>query len=198
MKLYWSAASPYARKCRIVVRERGLEARVEEISVDAFTNPAELIAANPLGKVPALQRDGGTGLFDSRVICQFLDSLEGDAGLIPQAAEARLDVLRAEALADGLMDLAVSMSLERRKPEGEKSPTFVARWRSQLERGLDAMTAELPRSREFNLAHAAFASALGYIDYRQPGIDWRSTRKSLAQWLEDISQRQSLKETAPK
>jgi glutathione S-transferase len=196
MKLYWSAASPFARKCRILIRERGLSG-VEEIVIDPFSDPAELIAFNPLGKIPLLARKNGDALFDSRVICTFLDSLDGGPRLLPEDSAKRLEVLRAEALADGVMDLAVSLSLERRKPEGEKTPSFAARWREQLERGLDVMTSELSRLGEFSLADAAFASALGYLDYRQPKIDWRSPRKSLDLWFAKMSERQSLIETAP-
>jgi glutathione S-transferase len=196
MKLYWSAASPYARKCRILIRERGLS-DIEEIVTDPFSDPTELIAANPLGKVPLLVRTDGDALFDSRVICAYLDSLDGGPKLLPEDGAQRLVVQRAEALADGVMDLAVSLSLERRKPEGEKTPTFAARWRAQLERGLDVMTSELYALGGFSLADAAFASALGYLDYRQPKIDWRATRKSLNQWFAQVSERPSLSETAP-
>jgi glutathione S-transferase len=196
MKLYWSAASPYARKCRILIRERGLKG-IEEIVIDPFSDPGELIAANPLGKVPLLVRGGGVPLYDSRVICTYLDSLEGGRRLLHAEESKRINVLRAEALADGVMDLSVALSLERRKPEGEKSPSFAVRWRAQLERGLDAMTSELAGFMEFSLADAAFASALGYLDYRQPKIDWRATRKSLDLWFADISERASLLETAP-
>lgn len=198
MKLYWSAASPYARKCRIQIRERGLGDRIEEITIDPFSDPSTLIAVNPLGRVPALERPGNTALFDSRVICAFLDSLDGGRRLMPDGQDERLNVLRLEALADGVMDLTVSMSMEKRKPEGEKTPTFAARWRSQLLRGLDAVTAELAHlPADFSLAHAAFASALGYLDYRQPSVDWRSGRSSLADWFAHASTRPSLVDTAP-
>jgi glutathione S-transferase len=199
MKLYWSAASPYARKCRIHIRERGLADRIEEITIDPFSDPATLIAVNPLGRVPALERPGRPALFDSRVICAFLDSLDGRRRMIPDGQEERLNVLRLEALADGVMDLTVAMSMEKRKPDGEKTPTFAARWRGQLLRGLDAVTAELAQlPAEFSLAHATFASALGYLDYRQPGVDWRSGRPDLAHWFADASKRPSLTDTAPK
>lgn len=198
MKLYWSPASPYARKCRIFLRERRLPG-IEEIVIDPFSDPAELIAANPLGKVPLLLLGDGRSIFDSRVICTLLAGLDGGVDLSPKSGQERLRMLCTEALADGVMDLAVSLSLERRKPEGEKTPTFAARWRGQIERGLDALAVEqgnLPLE-VFGLAHAAIASALGYLDYRQPKIDWRSTRPALGAWFALASERRSLVETAP-
>jgi glutathione S-transferase len=198
MKLYWSNASPYARKVRILIREHGLAAKIEEISTDAFTDPPELLAANPLGKVPTLVLKDGTGLYDSRVICTYLDGL-GKKSLVPEDATARLLVLRAVALGDGAMDLAVSMAMERRKPEGETSPTFAARWRGQLMRALDMFATELPKlPGTFSLADAAFASALGYLDFRLASLNWREGRPGLAEWYDLVSRRESLAATLPK
>ena len=197
MKLFWSNASPYARKVRIAARELGLADRIEEITVDAFADPPELLAATPLGRIPVLVLDEGTAIFDSRVICAYLEEFAG-GGMVPAQPRECLAVMRAEALGDGGMDVAVLMALERRKPEGEKSPTFAARWQTQLARALDAVAAELPRlPQAFNLGHAAFASLLGYVDFRHPGIAWRDTRPELAAWYSEAGTRPSLAATLP-
>ena len=197
MKLFWSKASPYARKVRIVIREHQLLDQIEEVTVDAFTDPPDLLQASPLGRVPVLLLDDGTGLYDSRVICAYLDEL-GGGGMVPSDPADRLSVMRAQALGDGTMDLAVSLALERRKPEGERTPTFVARWRGQLVRAVDAIAGQLPLlPRSFHLGHAAFASALGYLDFRHPDFNWRDGRPTLAEWYLEVGARPSLATTLP-
>ena len=198
MKLYWSPASPYARKVRATAREKGLADRIEEVTVETSQDPAGLIAANPLGKVPALALDDGTTLFDSPVICAWLDAQGDGPALVPAAGPDRYRVLRAEALADGIMDLAVGLIMERRKPEDERSPTTAARWRGQLSRALDAVPGEvavLPE--DLTLGHLALAVALAYVEFRHPDIAWRDGRPELTTWFEALATRPSLAETAP-
>ena len=198
MKLYWSPASPYARKVRAVAREKGLAGRIEEVSVDTAQVPPDLIATNPLGKVPALVLDDGTALFDSPVICAWLDAEGQGAALVPASGPERFLVLRAEALADGVMDLAVGLVMETRKPEGERSPTTTAKWRGQLDRSLDAMAidyASLPGSG--TLGHLAYVCALDYVAFRHPDIAWQEGRAALVTWYEAARDRPSLIETAP-
>jgi glutathione S-transferase len=201
MKLFWSPASPYARKVRAVAHEKALAGRIDEVAVDAFADPAELLAANPLGKVPALIGEDGEPLFDSAVICAYLDTHPQASGtpLCPPAGPDRWAVLRTEALADGAMDLGLGLTLERRKPEAERSPTSAARWRGQLARSIDAMAAEIERLPPgITLAHLAVACALGYLDFRHPDVSWRDGRAGLSAWYEDMARRPSLLATAPK
>ncbi len=201
MKLYWSPASPYARKVRAVTHEKGLTDRVEEIVVDAFSDPAELVAANPLGKVPTLIGADGETLFDSALICAYLDANPDGTGasLCPSSGPERWSVLKGEALADGVMDLGLGLTLERRKPEGERSPTSAARWRAQLTRSIDAMMPEIRRlPPQITLAHLAIACALGYLDFRHPDFAWRDGRAGLTAWHEDLAGRPSLAATAPR
>jgi glutathione S-transferase len=199
MKLYWSPASPYARKVRVVAREKDIAGRIEEVVVDAFADPAELVSANSLGKVPTLLLEDGSTLYDSPVICTYLDAIGEGPPLVPQEAPDRFTVLRAEALADGVMDLALGLTLERRKPEGERSPTTAARWRGQLLRALDRIAHDLPElPGEVTLGHLAFACALGYLDFRHPDLAWRSGRPALAAWFEAYADRPSLAATAPR
>jgi glutathione S-transferase len=200
VKLYHSPASPYARKVRSVIEEKDLTALVEQIVTDTSATPAELVAANPLGKIPALINDEGFALFDSPVICAYLDAHPAGkaAPLIPAAAPDRWQVMRGEAFGDGLMDLGLYLIDEKRKPEGEKSPTLTARRRGQIERSLDAasgLLGELPQA--FNVGHIAIACALGYFDFRHDDIGWRNGRDQLAAWYGENSRRPCLAATAP-
>jgi glutathione S-transferase len=200
MKLYWSNASPYARKVRMVIAEKALGRLVEEISVEVYTDPPALLAVNPLGKIPALVLDDGLGLFDSPAICAFLDAHpEGQgARLQPQSGRERWMVTRAEALGDGITDLAFGLRQESLKPEGEKSPTSAARARGQLLRSLDAILPTLQTLPEgTTLGHLALAVPLGYLDFRHPDMPWRNGRAELAAWYEQIYARPSVSATAP-
>ena len=198
MQLFWSPASPYARKVRAIAREKRLDGRIAETAVDVYADPDTLLAANPLGKVPALVLDDGAALYDSPVICAYLDATGPGTAMIPPDGAARWTVLRVEALADGVMDLALGIVLDGRKPEPERSPTTVARRRSQMQRALDRMgddTQGLPT--DVTLGHVACACALEYIDFRLPDIDWRVSRPALADWHLSIADRASLRATAP-
>lgn len=200
MKLYWSNASPYARKVRMTIAERSLGALVEEISVDVNTDPPELLALNPLGKIPALAMDDGQALYDSPVICAYLDAHPQGKGprLQPQSGPERWMVARAEALGDGIMDLALELRREHLKPHDEKSPTSVGRWRGQLTRALDAIPAALGTLPETTtLGHLTFVCALGYLDFRHGDLNWRNSRAELASWYEQMQARPSVSATAP-
>lgn len=200
MKLYHSPASPYARKVRTVIAEKGLDSLVDEILTDVHSDPAELLAVNPLGRIPALVTDEGMALFDSPVICAYLDAHPAGASapLTPSSGPERWLILRGEALGDGLMDIGLDLITEKRKPEGEKSPTLAARRRGQLERTLDVtleFVSGLPKT--FNLGHVAIACALGYLDFRHDEIGWRNGRGELSAWYAEISKRPSVASTAP-
>lgn len=199
MQLIHSPTSPFARKCRMVLRLRGLAGRVTERAENPLADPPDLRAANPLGKVPALIREDGPALFDSPVICEFLDSLGDPAGsLFPAAGEARWQALRIQALADGLCDAAVAVVFEGRRPEPQRSPEWTARWRQALVQGLDRLEAEiadLPPTP--TIAQPAVAAALGYLDFRLPDLAWRQGRDRLGAWLGDIAATAAWQETRP-
>lgn len=200
MKLYSSPASPYARKVRIVMHEKALTGLVEIINIDVYSNPAELLAANPLGKIPTLVLDDGRALFDSPVICAYLDAHPEGQGqrLRPHSGIERWLVMSGEAFADGIMDLSLARTTENRKPDGEKSPTLAARQQTQLLRALDAAADELrAQPSDFTLGHIAIACALGYLDLRHGDLNWRNGRDELAAWWEVIANRPSIKATAP-
>ncbi len=184
----------------MVLAERSLQSLVQEIMVDVYADPPELIAVNPLGKIPALVTDDGFALFDSPVICAYLDAYPQAQGepLLPHSGQERWLVLRAEAYGDAMMDLGLALMSEKRKPDGEESPTLAARHRGQLLRALDAAPETLRAiSTELTIGHLAMASALGYLDLRHGELNWREGRTELAAWYAEIAKRPSVVETAP-
>jgi glutathione S-transferase len=196
MQLFYSAASPYARKARVILIEKNLQDRVQLHHCMPLENPPSLLQANPLGKVPALILDNGQALYDSPVICEYLDALDPSTPLIPPHGDEHWTVLRAHALADGLLDTAVAQIYESRRPDNERSPSVVARWQTQMLRAVDEMEVQLPLlPQNLNLGHIAFACALGYLDLRFVHLDWRSTHPALARWFNDFSLRPSMRET---
>ena len=199
MKLIFSPASPFVRKVRVVIDESGLTDQVTPVPVQTtplVTDPA-VRNANPLGKIPALVLDDGKSLFDSRVICRYLNDISG-AGLYP--AERIWDVLTLEALADGIMEAAVLMVYEGRLREAEnRSVTWVeAQW-EKITHALDALERQefAAMQGDLNIAHLATACALDYLDFRHSALDWRKGRAALDKWHSQITRRTSLKTTLP-
>lgn len=199
MKLIFSPASPFVRKVRVVIDESGLTDQVTPVPVQTtplVTDPAAR-NANPLGKIPALVLDDGKSLFDSRVICRYLNDISG-AGLYP--AERLWDVLTLEALADGIMEAAVLMVYEGRLREAEnRSVTWVeAQW-EKITHALDALERQefAAMQGDLNIAHLATACALDYLDFRHSALDWRKGRAALDKWHSQVARRTSLKTTLP-
>lgn len=198
MRLFYAPPSAYSRKVRIVAREKNLRENIEEILCNPYEDPATLLQANALGKIPTLELDDGATLYDSPVICEYLDSLNDSPRLIPASGPARWQVLKVQALADGLLDAAVLIAQEKRRPETEQSPSAIARRNEVIDRALLVMVAEiaaLPES--INLGHIACACALGYLDFRQPERDWRAAFPTLAVWFAEFSERPSMRATDP-
>lgn len=198
MKLFYSPASPYARKVLVVAQELGIALEVVQVGANPAGAPdPALAAANPLAKIPALVRDDGVSIHDSRVICEYLDSL-ADRPLTPPAGEARWSVLTEVSAADGLLDAALLARYETAlRPEPLRWPDWLAGQMGKIDRALDLFEAG-PRNAETpSLADIAVACALGYLDFRFAAHDWRAGRPKLAAFFAAISQRPSLKSTAP-
>lgn len=197
MKLFYSPTSPYARKCRVVAFEKGVEAQVEIIANSPMASGAELLAVNPLSKVPALALPDGRCIVDSRVICQFLDGLAESPRLIPADAAPRVDCLTREALADGITDAAFSLTMERKRPAEQQSPEWTGRWINAIRRTTAYFDARIPQRSTPDLGDLALACALGYLDLRHADLAWRSDAPGLADWFTAISHRHSLASTVP-
>lgn len=201
MKLFWSGASPYARKVMIAVHELGLAERIE--TVDGGGTPvapnANTKAHNPLGKLPCLVRDDGPAVYDSRVICQYLCTLAPGQKLIPEG-DARIAALTLEAMADGICDAAILIRYELvLRPEEKRWDDWTSGQWAKVEGALDAAeeTWAAHLAGPFDLGHAALASALGYLDFRYSDREWRTGRPALAKWQAAVAQRASLAATEP-
>ena len=145
MKLRYSPTSPYVRKVTVTALETGLHDRIERLPTDIREPRADFLADNPLGKVPTLITDDGLPLFDSRVICEYLDSLHDGHKLFPVDVPARWRTLRLMALADGILDAAVLRRMETLRPEKEQSAAWIERQKAKVTRGLDMLEREVPR-----------------------------------------------------
>lgn len=198
MKLYGSLTSPFVRKARILIREKQLAC---EFTV---ADPAEaggvVRARNPLWQVPVLERADNEALFDSPVIVEYLDSLAAPA-LLPASGEQRWQVLRWQALADGMLEAVIARLLESRRPIVQQSSDQIAFQESRVAAALAFASARLKgesflMENRFTLADLALAVALEYIDFRYPH-DWRAQHPRLAFWLAGISARASFADTVP-
>lgn len=198
MKLYISTASPYARLCRIVARERGLADRIEEVVADPYADDPGLMSSNPLVQVPALIADDGLPLTDSPIICEWLDA-HGTTGprLLPPEGPERWRVRRLQTLAHGALEMGVKCVLERRRPEGEQSPSWIDRWTRNMHRSFDALEQALPDDDMLDLGMIATGVATTWTGFRHPDIDWRSGHPRLVALTDRLEARPSFFDTRP-
>lgn len=199
MHLYHSTTSPYVRKVRIVAIEKGLAGQIELVDGNPWPEPTVVAAKNPLGKVPALVLDDGTVLFDSPVICEYLDTVGGGTPLIPPAGTERWSVLRTQAVADGILDAGVTIVLERRRPSDLQSTATVQRAVAAIRRSVAFLADEIDANplAPFDLGRIATAVAIGYLHFRMPDIDVGLSDPRIANWWSLIQQRPSLDATVP-
>ena len=197
MKLYISNTSPYARKCRVLIFEKGLEGRVDIVETAPLEDSAELHALNPLGKVPALERERGPALMDSPLICEYLDTLN-DENWIPASGESRLLVLRQQALADGMIDLTIGRRIEMSRETKLKWAFWADRWAAGIDRTLETLDAERSQfERSVDLGALSIAVALGYLDLRYADLDWRGRWPALGDFAGRWFERESFVRTVP-
>jgi len=200
MKLWTNPASPFARKVRIVALETKLGAQIEEITiaVSPVKPHADLRRENPLVKIPALTTDDAGTLYDSAVICEYLDSRAG-AGLFPPPGPARWDQLRLHALGDGLLEAAVLRRYETAvRPQAIQWSEWLDGQRLKIDNGLDTMEAACAQWGDtFLIGQITAACVLGYLDFRFPAEPWRPGRARLAAWFERVSARPSVAATLP-
>jgi len=200
MKLRYSTTSPYVRKVSVTALELGLDGRIERVPTNTMDPKSDHAADNPLGKVPALITDDGERLYDSPVICEYLDSLHDGARIFPAAGEARWRALRLQALADGILDAAILKMLEtRRRPEALRWEGWIKLQDGKIGRALEQLEAEAEAlAGPLTIGQITVGCALGYLDFRFPGEAWRATRPALAAWYEGFSDRPSMQQTEPK
>jgi glutathione S-transferase len=199
MKLHWSPRSPFVRKVMIVAHERGVADRMTLVRTVAATSKphAELMKDNPLSKIPALVLDDGTVLYDSPVICEYLDALDGVPKLFPKAQKARMTALRRQALGDGFLDMMVLLRDERARAQ----PSAVHMNSTAVRKAavLDSLEREAESliTTPFSIGHIAIGCALSYLDFRYADEDWRKGHLHIANWHASFAARPSVHATRP-
>lgn len=198
MKLRYSPTSPYVRKVLVTALECGLEDRIERVVTNAWAPDTDLVQDNPLSKVPALVTEGGEVLFDSPVICEYLDSLHGGKKLFPASGGARWNQLRLHALGDGILDAAVQVRIETFiRPEPYRWTGWVERQSAAIIRATDALEQECEAwGDDFLAGQIAVACGLDYVDFRAV-VEWRAGHPRLAAWLDRQLARPSMAATRP-
>lgn len=200
MKLFWSSRSPFVRKVMVFAHECGLAGRIEcERTLVSMTRPnAELLKINPTGKIPTLLLDDGSALYDSTVICEYLDSLHDGTKLIPPSGPARWTALRRHALGNNLLDNLVLWRNEALRPQPQQSAETLAAFEQKVRNAIAALEYETDAlaADPVSIGHVAIACALGYADFRFPGLSWRAHHARLKNWHEDFARRPSMTLTA--
>ena len=199
MKLYWSPRSPFVRKVMVCAHELGIAERIEKVYalVSSRRANAEVMQTSPLGRIPALVTDEGNVLYDSVVICEYLDHRFGGARLFPRNS-TRWDVLRRHALADALLETLVRGLDERNRPVERQSPDTLAAHAAKVEAGLAAADRDVAtRTGEPDIGDLTLGVVLGYLDFRYPDLQWRTRHAARARWFDVFGARPSMRETAP-
>ncbi len=192
MKLLYTKRSPYARKVRVGLIEKNIT--VDFVDENLQDKSKLLKDVNPLGKVPTLILDDGQAIYDSHVICVYLDILKPSPRLIPAEGNAQIEVLKWEAFADDLMTTAINAYMENIRHPKDSHADFVKSQENNIRQSYHFIEARLDQLKEFNLAPIAVASAIGYVHFRLPHL--KVTGK-LASWFETINQRPSMAQTIP-
>jgi glutathione S-transferase len=199
MKLFISSTSVFARKVRVVVREKGLTDRVEEIARIPVEAAQDLVAANPLSQIPALIDDSGVAWTDSSLISAWLDTQAGGLRLLPAAGtDAYWQVRRAETAASALTEMMAKIVYENRRPENERSPYWLERWESNLRRAFGVADTLCPEADIFDMGSLSLGVAATFCDFRLDHIEWRKLAPKVAALQEVLERRQSFIETYPK
>lgn len=200
MKLIGTLGSPYTRKVRVVFAEKRID---YDFEVHSPSEPGSPVSEfNPLGKVPVLVLDDGTTIFDSRVIVEYLDGVSPVARLIPETSRQRIQVRRWEALADGILDAAVSTVYEGRRAKPNQSMEWIERQMGKVDSALRHAATELEErpwcyDEGFSLADIALGCALGYLDFRFPAIPWRTAYPNLDRHAAKLFKRPSFEASVP-
>ncbi|MFI4890590.1 MAG: glutathione S-transferase [Steroidobacterales bacterium] len=200
MKIFYSATSPYVRKCLVAAHELGLRERIELVAAapHPINRDQSVVARNPLGKIPTLVTDDGIVLYDSRVVCEYLDTLAGGS-LFPAGGSARWTALVEQSLGDGILDAAVLMRYETfTRPENLRWPDWTAGQLDKVASGL----AEIERragsfAARVDVGVISIGCALGYLDLRLTSLSWRDKHPAAAAWFGQFGARASMIATRP-
>ena len=196
MKLAFSAASPYVRKVMACAIARGIDGQIEQAKIGT-TDPA-LLTMNPLSKVPSLVGDDGMALYDSPVICEYIDSIGSAPPLFPPAGPARWTAIRRAALGDGIMDAAQPRRRELALPQDEGRMSWIAQQQGKVARSLDVLEAEADLLNGLSsYGEITIACALGYLDFRFANEPWRPGHPKLTAWYDKVVAMKPMAATMP-
>lgn len=196
MKLFHSPTSPYARKVVACAITRGIDGQIELLRTDPHVSPPQLLAVNPLSRIPCLVTDDGLSLFDSPVICEYLDTVGDALPLFPSHGAQRWRALKFQALADGIMDAAVGRRMEMGRPREDARDAVMERHKAAVERALDVLEADPPH-RTADIGSLAVACALGYLDLRFAADNWRDGHPKLTAWEAAFAEEPGIARTIP-
>ncbi|PUA16335.1 glutathione S-transferase family protein [Glaciimonas sp. PCH181] len=201
MKLHWSPRSPFVRKVVILLQETGQQDKVDYVrSVAALAEPnAALMLDNPLSQIPALVLSSGEVLYDSPVICEYLDTLHQGPSFFPKDGAVRWLALRRQALGDGMLSILLLWRQERMKTAQQQLPSWLAAFETKMNASLDRLEQEATALADghFDIGHVTIGCTLSYLDYRFADIDWRAARPQLAVWHQEFCRRPSVMATMP-
>lgn len=198
MQLYMSANSPYARKARVVAYELGLHDSVKMVEVNPRDASTGFWEINPLAKIPALMTNSGHIIYDSPVICEYLNEVEGDGHLLSQDAQERWRTRTLVALVDGVLDAGMAVRLENMRPEEERSAAWIEKQLATASRGMDTIEESVPEfANNVDLGSIGVACAIAWLQLRHGDHDWLSNRPQLSDWYEEFVQRDSFQKTLP-
>ena len=198
MKLYYSPTSPFVRKVNVFAIETGLDNQLEWVTTNPWQAEDVLTAENPLSKIPTLVTDDEQVIYDSHVICEYLDSLHGKNKLIPEKGNARWHALRLQALADGMLDAGILRFMEKKRVSAQQSADWDAMQKNAIERGLNYLENTVSDwGDKLDIGVISIACALGWLDFRFSDENWRTKRSKLNVWFESFSKRASILKTVP-
>jgi len=191
VKLHSSHTSPFVRKVLVVAKESGVEDRfsADPVAVSPIEVNDLVDSKNPLGKIPVFELDDGSVLFDSRVICEYLDSLSDSIAIFPADGPARWKALQQQAMADGMMDAGIAARYETfMRPENLRWNDWADGQRRKFTRAADMLEAQASSlSGRIDIGTIAVACALGYLDFRFDDMQWRQGRPNLTAWFDDFT-----------
>ena len=201
MRLRWSTRSPFVRKVMVCAHEMGLVDSLELVRTHVVAGKPnlDLMRTNPLGRIPTLETDDGQILYDSALICEYLDSLHKGPRLFPSEPERRWPALRRHALATGMLEVLVPWRSEKQRPEGQRSPEMLAAFELKIRTAVPALERDVEAlaATPVDIGHVAVGCALGYIDFRFADFGWRNGHDRLAAWYETFLRRPSMQATLP-
>lgn len=193
MRLFHAPASPFARKVMVCAIARDIDSQIT--IVPASGEGEALAAVNPLGKLPCLVTDDGVDLYDSRVICEFLDGVGNAMPLFP-AHGLRMRALCLQALGDGICDAAVLRRGEQGRPAEAARDALIAVQKRKVARSIDRLEADVPAN-HLDIGSITVVCALGYLDLRFPDEPWRDGHPRLSAWYDAMLDRPCISATMP-